>query len=41
MVDNIVQKTCVPCKGGIPPLTRETKVSVNTFQLLYSISYSF
>jgi len=23
MVDNIVQKTCVPCKGGIPPLTRE------------------
>jgi len=26
---------------GIPPLTRETKVSVNTFQLLYSISYSF
>ena len=26
---------------GIPPLTRETKASVNTFQLLYSISYSF
>ncbi len=26
---------------GIPPLTRETKVTVDTFQLLYSISYSF
>ena len=26
---------------GIPPLTRETKVSVGTFQLLYSISYAF
>jgi hypothetical protein len=26
---------------GIPPLTRETKLSVDTFQLLYSLSYSF
>ena len=26
---------------GIPPFIRETKVSVNTFQLLYSISYAF
>ena len=26
---------------GIPPFIRETKVSVTTFQLLYSISYAF
>jgi len=26
---------------GIPPFIRQTKVTVNTFQLLYSISYAF
>lgn len=23
MVDNITQKTCTPCRGGVPPLTPE------------------
>ena len=23
MVDTLIEKTCTPCKGGIPPLTPE------------------
>ena len=23
MAENILQKTCTPCRGGIPPMTRE------------------
>lgn len=23
MVERLIEKTCIPCRGGIPPLTRE------------------
>ena len=34
MTQTLLEKTCIPCRGGIPPLTREVAESFLNFSLV-------